>query len=124
MKKTFLTAVMLIALFSCGKKENSKAQANSDIKENVVAGTAQKNDIKWDLTTKNGLKVKFIKAKDKVQAENKTADMVIALVKRGYNVDHTETQYLSKDKMYVGIIYVNPKLKATPEQIKAVNGVK
>lgn len=124
MKKTFLTAVMFIALFSCEKKENSKAQANSDIKENVVAGTAQKNDIKWDLTTKNGLKVKFIKAKDKVQAENRTADMVIALVKRGYNVDHTETQYLSKDKMYVGIIYVNPKLKATPEQIKAVNGVK
>lgn len=124
MKKTFLTAVMIISLFSCGKKENSKAQANSDIKENVVAGTAQKNDIKWDLTTKNGLKVKFIKAKDKVQAENRTADMVIALVKRGYNVDHTETQYLSKDKMYVGIIYVNPKLKATPEQIKAVNGVK
>ena len=77
-----------------------------------------------DLTTKNGLKVKFIKAKDKVQAENKTADTVIALVKRGFNVDHTETQYLSKDKMYVGIIYVNPKLKAAPDQIKAVNGVK
>ena len=115
---------MIIALFSCGKKENSKAQANSSIKENVAAGTFRKNDISWDLTTKNGLKVKFIKAKDKVLAENKTADMVIALVKRGYNVDHTETQYLSKDKMYVGIIYVNPKLKATPEQIKAVNGVK
>ena len=39
---------MIAALFSCGKKENSKAQANSNIKENVVAGTVKKNDINWD----------------------------------------------------------------------------
>ena len=38
-----------------------------------------------------------------------TAEMVDKLVKEGYTVNHTINQYLSKDKLWVGIIYVENK---------------
>lgn len=105
--KAILTIIIGLTLISCGNKsKETKLTKELEIPKSEVNNTKNKDDITFDTTSKDGFKVKIIKSKDKTEAENMTAEMVDKLVKEGYTVNHTISQYLAKDKLYVGIIYV------------------
>lgn len=103
--KAILTIIIGLTLISCGNKsKETKLTKELEIPKSEV--NTNKDDITFDTTSKDGFKVKIIKSKDKTEAENQTVAMVDKLVKEGYTVNHTINQYLAKDKIYVGIIYV------------------
>lgn len=105
--KAILTIIIGLLLISCGNKsKETKMTKELEIPKSKVNNPEKKDDITFDTTSKDGFKVKIIKSKDKTGAENQTVAMVDKLVSKGYTVNHTINQYLAKDKIYVGIIYV------------------
>ena len=110
-RKVILTIIIGLILISCGNKtkenpKETKLTKELKISKSEVNNPENKDDITFDTTSKDGFKVKIIKSKDKTEAENQTVAMVDKLVSQGYVVNHTINQYLAKDKLYVGIIYV------------------
>lgn len=110
-RKVILTIIIGLILISCGNKtkenpKETKLTKELEIPKSEVNSPENKDDITFDTTSKDGFKVKIIKSKDKTEAENQTVAMVDKLVSQGYVVNHTINQYLAKDKLYVGIIYV------------------
>lgn len=106
-RKAILTIIIGLTLISCGNKsKETKLTKELEIPKSEVNNPENKDDITFDTTSKDGFKVKIIKSKDKTEAENQTVAMVDKLVSKGYTVNHTINQYLAKDKLYVGIIYV------------------
>lgn len=105
-RSLILTFIIGLILISCGNNKTEK-KVEKEIPESKVETKTE--NIIFDTTSKDGFKVKIIKSKDKTETENMTAETVDKLVKQGYTVNHTITQYLAKDKLYVGIIYVENK---------------
>lgn len=110
-RKVILTIIIGLILISCGNKskentKQTKLTKELEIPKSEVNSPENKDDITFDTTSKDGFKIKIIKSKDKTEAENQTVAMVDKLVSQGYVVNHTINQYLAKDKLYVGIIYV------------------
>lgn len=102
-RSLILTFIIGLIIISCGNKKSDKITEKEIPQSKVETKT---ENITFDTTSKDGFKVKIIKSKDKTETENMTAEMVDKLVKEGYTINHTINQYLSKDKLWVGIIYV------------------
>lgn len=120
-RSLILTFIIGLILISCGNKskeniKETKLTKELEISKSEVNSPENKDDITFDTTSKDGFKVKIIKSKDKTEAENQTVAMVDKLVKQGYTVNHTINQYLAKDKLYVGIIYVENKLEGNGDK--------
>lgn len=120
-RKVILTFIIGLTLISCGNKskentKQTKLTKELEIPKSEVNNPENKDDITFDTTSKDGFKVKIIKSKDKTEAENQTVAMVDKLVSQGYTVNHTINQYLAKDKIYVGIIYVENKLEGNGDK--------
>ena len=105
-RSLILTFIIGLTLISCDNKKADKITEKEIPQSKIETKT---ENITFDTTSKDGFKVKIIKSKDKTETENMTAEMVDKLVKEGYTVNHTINQYLSKDKLWVGIIYVENK---------------
>lgn len=112
-RRLILTFIIGLTLISCGNKKADKT-IEKKIPESKVETKTE--NITFDTTSKDGFKVKIIKSKDKTETENMTAEMVDKLVKEGYTVNHTISQYLAKDKLYVGIIYVENKTEGNGDK--------
>jgi len=107
MKKKIMVFIIGLMLVSCGKEKakETKVQNNTSSSVKNVSSDPKKAAITWDAVTKDGFKAKIVKSKEKTETENNTAKEVDKIVAAGYTVDHVLSQYLAKDKIYVGIIY-------------------